>query len=231
MPELLETALSEIGDKRFSILDLGCGDGALLYSLQSKVLLKNADLIVGVDTSEARVKRLVGNVRGVTGLVSDACDVKELDDQSFDLIICSQLIEHVPSDDALLREIRRLLKATGHVYISSVIKEPYGFWIYRSDGVVKLDPTHVREYSSEEEFRSLLQRNGFETGRMLCKGFRFAIPDLVIRALIRIRLLSPEGIQTIFLRHGLLAKCRRILNVPILGYKKVEVLARVAGRN
>ena len=39
-------------------------------------------------------------------------------------------IEHVPSDHALLREIRRLLKEDGWVYISSVIRKHYVFWLY-----------------------------------------------------------------------------------------------------
>lgn len=96
VPQLLETALSETSKRGFSILDLGCGDGRLLFSLQRRGLLKNADLVVGVDISETRIKRLVENVSGVIGLVSDACKVEELDDGSFDVIICSQLIEHVP---------------------------------------------------------------------------------------------------------------------------------------
>lgn len=117
VPRLLEWGLLEKSRKgRFSILDLGCGDGRLLFSLQFQGLLKNVDRVVGVDISETRVRRLVENVSGVMGLVSDACKVEGLDDGSFDVVICSQLIEHVPNEHALLREIRRLLKDDGYIY-------------------------------------------------------------------------------------------------------------------
>ena len=43
----------------------------------------------------------------------------------------------------------------------SVIKKWYGFWIYWSNRF-KLDPTHVGEYTSEQEFLNLLKENGFE---------------------------------------------------------------------
>lgn len=93
MPRLLEWALLEKSTRgRYSVLDLGCGDGRLLFSLQFQGLLKNADRVVGVDLSETKVRRLVENVSGVISLVSDACKVEELDDGSFDVIICSQLI-------------------------------------------------------------------------------------------------------------------------------------------
>ena len=145
VPKLLEWVLLKKNKRgHFNILDLGCGDGRLLFNLQFQGLLKNVDRVVGVDLSEARVRRLAENVSGSIGLVSDACNVEGIDDGSFDVIICSQLIEHVPNDHALLREIRRLLNDDGVVYISSIIRKPYGFWLYRHDGQFRLDPTHVR---------------------------------------------------------------------------------------
>lgn len=225
VPKLLETALSETGKRAFSILDLGCGDGRLLFSLQFRGLLKNADRVVGVDLSEVRVRRLVENVSGVIGLVSDACKVEELDDGSFDVIVCSHLIEHVPNDHALLSEVRRLLKEDGWVYISSVIRKPHGFWLYRRDGRFRLDPTHVREYPSKEAFILLLQKEGFNPREVSHNKVRYSVADLLVRASIRIGLYEPEGIQTIFLRHRLLERFREALKLPVLGYETIEVLA------
>ena len=225
VPKLLETALSETSKRAFSILDLGCGDGRFLFSLQCRGLLKDAELVVGVDISEIRIRRLVENVGNVIGLVSDACNIKELNDQSFDVIICSQLIEHVPSDHALLREIRRLLKDNGYVFISSVIKKPHGFWIYRHNGAFRLDPTHVREYPSKEAFLQLLEKNGFEPRKVSCGRVKYSIADLLVRALITMRLYKPKGMQNTFLRHRLLTKFRKLLKLSVLGYEQIEVLA------
>ncbi len=226
VPKLLEWVLLEKSRRsRFSVLDLGCGDGRLLFSLQFQGLLKNVDRVVGVDISETRVRRLVENVSGSIGLVSDACKVEELDDGSFDVIICSQLIEHVPNDHALLREIRRLLKEDGWVYVSSVVRKPYGFWLYRRDGQFRLDPTHVREYPSKETFLLLLEKEGFIPRAVSADKVKYSVADLLVRGLITIGLYEPEGIQTIFLRRGLLARFRRFLELPVLGYEGIEVLA------
>jgi len=211
--------------KHFSVLDLGCGDGALLFSLQFQGLLKNVDRVVGVDISEVRVRRLVENVTGVIGLVSDACKVKELDGGSFDVIICSQLIEHVPSDHALLREIQRLLKDNGYLYISSVVKKPYGLWIYRRNGVFRLDPTHVREYPSKEAFLLLLEKEGFNPRKIYHGNVKRSIVNIVLRVLIMMKLCEPESIQHIFLERRLLAGFARLLKLPVLGYERIEVLA------
>lgn len=223
---LLEWVLLEKSRSgRFSVLDLGCGDGRLLFSLQFQGLLKSVDWVVGVDLSETRIRRLVENVSGVIGLVSDACNVEGLDDGSFDVIICSQLIEHVPNDHALLREIRRLLKEDGWVYISSVIRKPYGFWLYRRDSQFRLDPTHVREYPSKEAFLLLLEKEGFNPRKVSNDKVKYSVFDLLVRALITIGLYEPEGIQTIFLRHRLLARFRKLLELPVFGYERIEVLA------
>ena len=60
IPELLEKLLRHLNDlnKSFSIIDLGCGDGRVLYALHSKGLLRNASKIVGVDVSVERIRRL-----------------------------------------------------------------------------------------------------------------------------------------------------------------------------
>jgi SAM-dependent methyltransferase len=226
VPRLLKWILLEKSRRgHFSVLDLGCGDGMILLSLQFQGLLKNVDRVVGVDMSEVRIRRLVENVSGVTGLVSDACKIEELDDGSFDVIICSQLIEHVSNDHALLREIRRLLKEDGYVYISSVIKKPYGFWLYRRDGQFGLDPTHVREYPSKEAFLLLLEKEGFNPRKVSCDKLKYSVADLLVRALITIGLYESEGIQTIFPRRRLLTRFRKLLELPVLGYERIEVFA------
>lgn len=228
--DMLKSMLQKMArmGKSFSLLDLGCGDGALLFSLQNQGLLNNADKVVGVDISEVRVKRLLESVSGVKGLVSDACKVEELDDGSFDVIICSQLIEHIPDEQSLLSEIRRLLKKDGWAYISSVIKKPYGLWVYRRDGEFRLDPTHVREYRSKENFLLLLEKEGFNPEKMSYGKVKYSVADLLVHGLVMIGLFEPEGIQTIFLRRWPLARFRKFLELPVLGYERIEILASLA---
>jgi len=101
-----------------AIVDLGCGDGRIIFALHKKGALRNVGEIIGVDISKARIERFKTNLPFVRGIVSDASNVKDLLSHSFDFVICSQLIEHVEGDDALMLEIKRLLKNGGIAYLS-----------------------------------------------------------------------------------------------------------------
>jgi len=206
-----------------SILDLGCGDGRLLFSLYKKGLLNNVDEIVGVDISEKRINRTIKELPCVNGVVSDASSVKGFPSSYFDYIICSQLIEHIEDDDSLVVEIKRLLKRGRLAYISSVIKSWYGLYFYFNHGSFRLDPTHVREYKSADEFVDLIASKGFEVVDVNTRQVKFPLLDLVIRLFIKFGLMGPDA--GFFQKHKLLSKIRKI-KAPIIGYKSVEVLVR-----
>jgi 2-polyprenyl-3-methyl-5-hydroxy-6-metoxy-1,4-benzoquinol methylase len=78
--DLLKLGLSLTNNvsHKLSILDLGCGDGRLLFALHKKGLLKHVNDIVGVDISETRVKRLKNMLPFVKGITSNALNVGEL---------------------------------------------------------------------------------------------------------------------------------------------------------
>lgn len=117
------------------ILEVGCGDGAL-----SGVLCSNLGIAVsGVDTSETGLalarsmfadRGLVGDFRHITGYATG------FPDASFELIVCSDVIEHVDNPNAMLVEIRRLLVRGGRLIITTPLRfseEP-------------VDPMHVQEW-------------------------------------------------------------------------------------
>ncbi|MEM3648011.1 MAG: class I SAM-dependent methyltransferase, partial [Thermoproteota archaeon] len=141
VPALLELGLAltrDISEKPMMV-DLGCGDGRLIFAMYRKGLLNSVGEVYGVDISSERIKRLKKELPFVKGIVSDAQNARELPDSSFDLVICSQLIEHVKDDDALVLEIKRLLKSGGLAYVSSVVKKWYGIYFYFNNGSFRLD--------------------------------------------------------------------------------------------
>jgi SAM-dependent methyltransferase len=60
-------------------------------------------------------------------LIRDDVDVRvdvsamEFPDESFDVIICSHVLEHVPDDRAAMRELRRVLRRTGWAVIDAPV--------------------------------------------------------------------------------------------------------------
>lgn len=205
------------------IVDLGCGDGRLVFDLHKKGALKNFVQVVGVDISKSRIERLRKELPFVKGLVSDALNVKQLPDCSFDFVICSQLIEHVENDSMLVEEVRRLLRNRGLAYMSSVVRKDYAVYFYFRDGLFRLDPTHLREYSSVGEFLGLLKSQGFEILGLETRQVMFPLLDLAVRLFIKIGFLQPN--VRFYQQHRILNVIRR-LRIPVVGYRSIEVLAR-----
>lgn len=216
---LLKKAIEE--QNPITLVDLGCGDGKTLFSLHQQGITQKNTSMIGVDLSEERIHRLTSTLPFVKGIVSDALSVKNLSDSSVDFLICTQVIEHV-DDKKLLGEIKRILSSDKVAYISTVIRKKYGFYVYFKDGTFKLDPTHLREYESEMQLRTLLKSQGFEVLAFTSKNVSFSILDILLR------LLKRAGVpisSNVYLIHPKLRKFR-LIKIPVVGYETCEMLVK-----
>lgn len=101
-----------------TVLDLGCGEGrhAIAAYLEGDVQSVGVDLS-REDLGAAREKfrpfaREGGDCRGF-GLVAATALTLPFADNSFDKVICSEVLEHIPDYRGALGEIRRVLKPGG----------------------------------------------------------------------------------------------------------------------
>lgn len=219
LPKTLEELLKKHQD--FSLIDLGCGDGRTLFGLHQRGLLKRAKEVVGVDISTVRINRLKDIAPFAKGIVGDAQNLKQIADNSFDIVIALQVIEHVLDDRKMLREAKRVLKTGGYFYVSTVIKKWYSFWIYWNRGF-RVNPTHLREYKRESEFISLLEKEGFKVKQWYSSPTYYPLLDLLLRFLASMKLLKIS--PNFYLKHPTLFNLRRIGLKP-LGYREIGVLA------
>jgi len=207
-----------------ALLDLGAGDGNLLVSLQAAGLLDSFDKLVAVDISEQRCDRL-REYTEFSVICADATNVSELESSSFDLVLCTQVIEHV-DEQSLLREISRLLKPGGIAYIASIIRKKYGWWYYRTaDGRWALDPTHLREYESADQYEGVIRSGGFEILETVTTSFKLSIIEFVLRRVI-IPVFQPRNIHSIFIKHPFADWIRQNFNIHPPGYHVVETIAK-----
>jgi len=93
------------------LLDVGCGDGQLLQTAKSEGW--NA---AGIDLSEGAVR--LCQRRGLAAWKTDFFE-KSLDEQRFDVIVMSELIEHVPAPQRFLKRAEALLAAQGVLYLTT----------------------------------------------------------------------------------------------------------------
>jgi SAM-dependent methyltransferase len=89
------------------ILDVGCGEMPY-YPLFAKV----AEEYLGVDVEPGPRVTYVGSVEALP-----------VPDASFDLVLCTQVLEHVRRPDEALREIARVLRHGGHAFLTT-----HGIW-------------------------------------------------------------------------------------------------------
>jgi SAM-dependent methyltransferase len=156
VPVLLRTALSLVEGQRF--IDVGCGEGGLLDVVRAEV--GSSWEVTGFEISGTRGER--ARERGHHVLVSEDGRVP-LPDASADVVASTHVVEHVPDDAGYVREMARLTRPGGVVYVETPLKLK-GAWYFRRNpeaGWV-LDPTHLREYRSASEVHALLEQAGLE---------------------------------------------------------------------
>lgn len=141
-------------EKVSSFLDMGCGDGILVCAIK-----KNFPKIrvCGIDISPRRINSLKTLFPKDNFYCKDVCNINL--NKKFDFIHSSQVIEHVPSDKKMVKEIKKLLKKNGVLYLSSVIKNSFAIYKYRNKGRFVLDPTHEREYKDISSFLKLFEKD------------------------------------------------------------------------
>lgn len=117
--KLILPFIAKLLKKDEKVLDIGCGNGALSF-----FAAKKGCKVLGVDISKKAILgcRLNTKILGLNGLTFqsksfDQLTVKEIG--RFDLVICSEVLEHLQKDLQVLRKIYSLLKPGGTLFLST----------------------------------------------------------------------------------------------------------------
>jgi ubiquinone biosynthesis O-methyltransferase len=140
------------------ILDLGCGLG---YG--SSILLKAGNEVYGVDVSQDAINYAKINYPGINYTCCSA-DNLPFNDNYFDSVVAHEIIEHVKNPEKVIKEICRVLKKDGDVFISTpnprhfsnVLKHIF-FGKPYPEKVMAKNIYHIKEFYYEE-FISFLKK-------------------------------------------------------------------------
>lgn len=94
-----------------SILDVGCGNGRLLYGL--KQILPKSELF-GIDMSETAIKRM----KDEYGINGKAMDIREMNSikKKYDMVIFNDVLEHIEKEDEFLELCKNKIAKNGYLY-------------------------------------------------------------------------------------------------------------------
>jgi SAM-dependent methyltransferase len=149
----------------YKVLDMGCGSGRHLGELSRRkgVTAVGADIsLEDLLQARQRIQTLKdwGEHAGGTTVVL-AADITRLPfaDGFFDLVICSEVLEHIPEHEEAVKELTRVLKPGGNLVISVPRYLPERICWALSDSYHQVSRGHIRIYKKKEVIH-LIQRAG-----------------------------------------------------------------------
>lgn len=142
---VLDNAQGLFGKKA---LDVGCGGGILAESMAKE----GAD-VTGLDMGKEplEVARLHALESGVTlnYIQSTIEDHAAQCPQTYDVVTCMEMLEHVPDPLSVIQACARLVKPGGHVFFSTLNRnlKSYLFAIVGAEQVMKIVPKGTHDHS------------------------------------------------------------------------------------
>ena len=129
------------------VLDVGCGGGILSESMSQQ-----GAQVVGIDLGEkalkvAQLHSLESGVQVDYRLVAVERLAAE-SPESFDVVTCMEMLEHVPDPAAIVAACSRLVKPGGTVFFSTINRNPkaYLFAVIGAEYVLNMLPRGTHEY-------------------------------------------------------------------------------------
>ena len=131
------------------VLDIGCGGGIL-----TEALSEAGAEVIGIDASPQTIGVAMSHANSVnskaTYLESTVEDfISKNQNDSFDVITCLEMLEHVPAPDKIIESCCALLKDKGDIFLSTINRNPrsYLFAVIGAEYILNLLPKGTHEYS------------------------------------------------------------------------------------
>lgn len=140
------------------ILDLGCGTGTL-----TKELSMRADKVIGIDESEAMIKRAKRSYPDLDFMRLNACEMQWK--SYFDVVFSNAVFHWIPEQKKLLHNIFEALKKDGMLICEFGAEENIGMIegafkrVLNSHGFEYKSPFY---FPSAKEYEKLLEDEGFD---------------------------------------------------------------------
>jgi len=131
------------------VLDIGCGGGILADAMARK----GAE-VLGIDLASkalkvAQLHALEAQTQGVSYREVSAEALAVEKPESFDVVTCMEMLEHVPDPSSVVRACATLVKPGGHVFFSTINRnaKAFVFAIVGAEYILNLLPRGTHEFA------------------------------------------------------------------------------------
>jgi len=129
------------------VLDIGCGGGILTESMA-----RCGAKVKGIDLGEAplavaKIHAKEQNLDVEYQAIATE-DIAEQEPNSYDVVTCMEMLEHVPDPASIVAACEKLVKPEGHVFFSTINRNPKSFLfaIIGAEYVLNLLPKGTHHY-------------------------------------------------------------------------------------
>ena len=159
------------------LLDVGCAYGFFL-----ELAKKNGWQVQGTEISEAAYMYAKNKLK--LPVLNKALEEAEFKNESYDVVTLFDVIEHLPSPNAAIKEIRRILKPNGLLVITTPdIGSLSAKLLGRNWEEIKRVREHIY-FFSRSTLKSMLELNNFKVLRTESAGRYFSVESAIKRAKI-----------------------------------------------
>lgn len=140
------------------VLDIGCGTG--YFTRRAARAVVPGGRAVGIDPSPPVIDYATGRAPANCTFQTASAQALPYADASFDVVISSLAIHHLPPDDRLtaLREMRRVLRPGGRLLIVDYRQQPGHLRVANLIGALS---KHARQHTPTGDLTDLITQAGF----------------------------------------------------------------------
>jgi 2-polyprenyl-6-hydroxyphenyl methylase/3-demethylubiquinone-9 3-methyltransferase len=185
--------IAPVAEKK--VLDVGCGGGIL-----SESLAQRGAEVTGIDMGDAplgvaKLHQLESGL-SINYQKSTAEDFAKNHENTFDIVTCLEMLEHVPDPSSVINACAKMVKPGGAVFFSTINRNPKAFLlaIVGAEYVLRMLPRGTHEYGKfirPSELANWSREAGLQVNQMtgllynpLTKTYKLSPSDVDVNYMI-----------------------------------------------